>query len=443
MSDVFISYAKEDRDRAREIASRLMEEGWSVFWDKTIPVGSSWDEILEKELNTAKTILVLWSKNSVVSDWVRAEAEEGANRKILVPANIEPVILPIRFRALQTADISNWKPGNPDTEGMKLLIEAVTRIGNLKSGKELEAKKPEKSKIKSIKSEEEKSKIEEKYGLDKTETKIIDSTKKKSQIRKLIIAGISIIVLIYIIIISTNQDSDTTYQLEPNRTTSVEEHLTKSPVKKPSTIDRTNYRLIAKELFTNKDSWNIEDRFVALAGQSNFGRVSKNVVNGVYRWNLDFFSSALSGTGITQASPYQSLSDLYIATDVKIKSISGGTLAAGVYFRGTSEEGYELDLSSNKYYQLMIQTINGTRTLQNWTYIPDIQTSNFNRLAITAIGDTIRIYINNKLYGVIKDGTRLFGSVGFIVRGYKSTGSNEGVKATVEFDNFELREIVK
>jgi hypothetical protein len=53
----------------------------------------------------------------------------------------------------------------------------------------------------------------------------------------------------------------------------------------------------------------------------------------------------------------------------------------------------------------------------------------------------IRIYVNDKLYGEIKDGTRRFGRIGFMVRQYKTNQSSEGVKGVVEFDNFELREI--
>jgi hypothetical protein len=37
MSDIFISYAREDRPRAEAIAKALEEHGWSVWWDWNIP----------------------------------------------------------------------------------------------------------------------------------------------------------------------------------------------------------------------------------------------------------------------------------------------------------------------------------------------------------------------------------------------------------------------
>jgi len=39
MSDIFVSYAKEDRDRVEPLARALTTHGWDVFWDRAIPTG--------------------------------------------------------------------------------------------------------------------------------------------------------------------------------------------------------------------------------------------------------------------------------------------------------------------------------------------------------------------------------------------------------------------
>ena len=140
MSDVFISYSNQDRNRAKNVADRLMQEGWSIFWNRNITPGSTWDDILEKELNDAKVIIVLWSNNSVKSEWVRIEAANGADRNMLVPALLEVVKVPIRFQLIQAADISDWESHKSDTEGMSMLIEAVASVGNLKRQKMKAAK---------------------------------------------------------------------------------------------------------------------------------------------------------------------------------------------------------------------------------------------------------------------------------------------------------------
>jgi TIR domain len=89
MTDIFISYASEDRDRARKVASALQACGWSVWWDRNIKAGQAFDQVIEHELETAKSVVVLWSKDSVSSEWVRNEAATAAERDVLVPALID------------------------------------------------------------------------------------------------------------------------------------------------------------------------------------------------------------------------------------------------------------------------------------------------------------------------------------------------------------------
>ena len=74
MTDVFISYASEDRERARTLASSLETKGWSVWWDRRIIAGRTFDQVIEQELETAKCVVVLWSKDSIASEWVKNEA---------------------------------------------------------------------------------------------------------------------------------------------------------------------------------------------------------------------------------------------------------------------------------------------------------------------------------------------------------------------------------
>ena len=47
MSDIFLSYAREDKDRAASLAKVLSDQGWSVWWDKEIPPGQSFDKVIE------------------------------------------------------------------------------------------------------------------------------------------------------------------------------------------------------------------------------------------------------------------------------------------------------------------------------------------------------------------------------------------------------------
>lgn len=124
MTDVFISYASEDIERARKLARALEAGGRSVWWDRKIIAGQSFDQVIEHELETAKCVVVLWSKDSIFSDWVKSEAAAAAERGVLVPALIDNVKLPLEFRRKQTANLVGWD-GNPSHEGFQALCDAV------------------------------------------------------------------------------------------------------------------------------------------------------------------------------------------------------------------------------------------------------------------------------------------------------------------------------
>ena len=128
MSD-FISYASEDRTRAQKLAQVLGGEGWSIFWDRTIPIGKTWREVVGKELNQARCVIVLWSKTSIESSWVQEEADDGARRGILVPVLIENVRPPIGFRSIQAADLSDWDATEPTYAFRRLIVDIVGLIG--------------------------------------------------------------------------------------------------------------------------------------------------------------------------------------------------------------------------------------------------------------------------------------------------------------------------
>ena len=127
MADIFVSYATEDRERARNVAQALEARGWDVWWDREIPLGRLYDDAIEQALKAARCAIVLWSKTSVASEWVRSEASEAKRRGILVPVLLDTIEPPLAFRLLQGADLVAWEPGTPHEEFDKL----VERIGEL------------------------------------------------------------------------------------------------------------------------------------------------------------------------------------------------------------------------------------------------------------------------------------------------------------------------
>jgi len=127
MSDIFISYASQDRARAQVLAGELERQKWSVWWDRKTPPGRPFAEWIEEALNEAKCVIVLWSKASVKSQWVQNEADTGARQNILVPALIDDVGIPFEFRRIQAANLVDWDQRVPHSE-FDLLLDAVSAI---------------------------------------------------------------------------------------------------------------------------------------------------------------------------------------------------------------------------------------------------------------------------------------------------------------------------
>jgi len=124
MSDIFISYAREDLERVRPLAQALEAQGWTVFWDRRIPAGKTWRQVIGKALDEARCVLVVWSRESVESDFVQEEADDGRQRGILVPVRIEDVRPPLGFRAIQGEDLFQ-----PSLQLDKLLADIRAIIG--------------------------------------------------------------------------------------------------------------------------------------------------------------------------------------------------------------------------------------------------------------------------------------------------------------------------
>jgi hypothetical protein len=129
MSEIFISYASADRPAARMLAEALEQRGWDVWWDREIPLGKTFDEVIEQSIARAKCVIVLWSAASVASEWVRSEASEGRRRNMLLPAFIEAVEPPLAFRLLNGADLTAWVGGGSDVELERLVQRAKELLG--------------------------------------------------------------------------------------------------------------------------------------------------------------------------------------------------------------------------------------------------------------------------------------------------------------------------
>ena len=89
-ADVFISYSSKDVAHAEALEALLEKAGLTVWRDKKRLVpGGNYVFSIHDGIEQAKRVAVLWSRNSIASDYVTAEAEYARGKKKLVPVDIE------------------------------------------------------------------------------------------------------------------------------------------------------------------------------------------------------------------------------------------------------------------------------------------------------------------------------------------------------------------
>ncbi|HEX8150017.1 MAG TPA: toll/interleukin-1 receptor domain-containing protein [Pyrinomonadaceae bacterium] len=140
MADIFLSYSKVDQLRIEPIVEALEHKGYSVWWDREISPGAHWSRAIEEELDDAKCVVVVWSKTSVLSDWVEIEAARARKRGVLVPILIDDVAedIPLEFSRIEAARLVEWERNKSSPE-FEELLEVIDR--KIHSGQTDEARR--------------------------------------------------------------------------------------------------------------------------------------------------------------------------------------------------------------------------------------------------------------------------------------------------------------
>lgn len=111
MADAFLSYGREDHEKAEALVRALSDLGITVWWDRNLTAGEEFRTEIGRELDSAGTVVVLWSKTSVKKPFVLDEATIGRQRGVLIPCAVEAgVPLPLGFGTLHTEFARDWSP---------------------------------------------------------------------------------------------------------------------------------------------------------------------------------------------------------------------------------------------------------------------------------------------------------------------------------------------
>ena len=126
MSEVFVSYKREDETRVGRLVRALEGTGLSVWWDRGLAAGESWRAQIQAALDAARCVIVVWTRESVgpAGDFVRDEAGQAKRRGVLVPVMLDKIDVPLGFGEIQAIDLSHWK-GSPRDPFFQDLCAAV------------------------------------------------------------------------------------------------------------------------------------------------------------------------------------------------------------------------------------------------------------------------------------------------------------------------------
>lgn len=127
---IFVSYSRVDRSRVQPIVDALRAMTYEVWWDTQLSGGASFTAQTEAELEGADIVLVIWTKASVESNWVKDEAASGRERGRLLPVILDDVKPPLGFRQLQWVDLRRWNR-RADAPEIQELVKDIGRVANL------------------------------------------------------------------------------------------------------------------------------------------------------------------------------------------------------------------------------------------------------------------------------------------------------------------------
>lgn len=134
---VFICHNREDKPVAERICEELVKAGHETFYDKwDIRPGDSFIEKISEGIAGSSYLLILLSKHSVNSSWVKKELEIAlakqikTNHLMVIPCLLEDCDIPVFLESISYADFRN-----SFEDGINELLPAIAKVDALKSGR--------------------------------------------------------------------------------------------------------------------------------------------------------------------------------------------------------------------------------------------------------------------------------------------------------------------
>src|ERR1700680_734862 len=110
MADVIISYVKTQRDLTRALALKIELAGFSVWWDTDLLPYQKFQKEIDRQLDACKAAIIVWTPESVDSDWVRAEADHARRQRKLINSHdpeLSPEFIPKPFNQTHSVRVTD------------------------------------------------------------------------------------------------------------------------------------------------------------------------------------------------------------------------------------------------------------------------------------------------------------------------------------------------
>jgi hypothetical protein len=125
---IFLSYKREDSDKASTLTDVLRLRGYEVWFDREIQCGQRWHAVIDEKLAAASCVIVLWSRLANDSPWVRHEASTAIARDVYAPCRVEEsVSITPPYNVVQAADLFDWS-GQQDDAGIMHLEQRIAQL---------------------------------------------------------------------------------------------------------------------------------------------------------------------------------------------------------------------------------------------------------------------------------------------------------------------------
>jgi hypothetical protein len=125
-SHIFISYSRSDAGYAKKLAETLEHEGFAVWNDNRISLGTSWPRVIQEQLDQSSAVIVLMTPRAYQSEWVQNELSRAKRKqKPIFPLLLEGKEPWLSVESTQYLDVTNGRM--PPRAFYELLDEVISR----------------------------------------------------------------------------------------------------------------------------------------------------------------------------------------------------------------------------------------------------------------------------------------------------------------------------